>query len=648
MPILGGGDGNNDVVNSPGDSPSSPSLEHGAECVVGDVGATDQRANNDATTTKQDHHLSSCGSHSSLRSRRKSQPGLAKPVDPQLVEALCAAARCSSVTSSSRGIGPDHTDVIEDTVCDAGVQDRVAARPTSPSPAASPCTTRCASPSKPLATYFDDKAVAPSPQREAMLQRAVLYVWRARALKRMHSRTSLLSMPFQQQRGQDGSDEAGDSSSAKGRKHSITPHRRTIHAAKLYTHSSLQKIREIGQGFFGTVYLMKSRRTHTQLVVKTLKHDIAQDQEAQQQLLAELRLQETLFHPNLLEFKGIFWHHGALNLVAEYIDGGTLLQTITSRKPLSWICRVQYARDIAAAISYLHRQEIIHRDLKSENCLIRTKDNSVVVCDFGLSTKTEHVRIKHQRSIKTRFRNAAQRLIAMPPSDGSDDPLPQRRARSSAAGFLRTQSDPGIVTPTIPLPRTTPPPPLVGPPKMQHQGSLTRCNVSANVEKAVDQALHQPRKASIALKLARNVGTAFYMAPEVLAGDEYTELIDCFSMGIVFAEIISRLFADPDVLPRSFMMIDGNFVFGLDEQRFVEECVGSDCPSPFVQIALECCEVQAKDRPSARNVWEALQALLVGLQAAKAVTEALADAVDGTSNDGRADEAVPAEASNTP
>eukprot|EP00051_Salpingoeca_urceolata_P020169 m.300679 g.300679 ORF g.300679 m.300679 type:complete len:133 (-) comp19558_c0_seq16:64-462(-) len=86
MPILGGGDGNNDVVNSPGDSPSSPSLEHGAECVVGDVGATDQRANNDATTTKQDHHLSSCGSHSSLRSRRKSQPGLAKPVDPQLVE----------------------------------------------------------------------------------------------------------------------------------------------------------------------------------------------------------------------------------------------------------------------------------------------------------------------------------------------------------------------------------------------------------------------------------------------------------------------------------------------------------------------------------------------------------------------------------
>ena len=46
------------------------------------------------------------------------------------------------------------------------------------------------------------------------------------------------------------------------------------------------------------------------------------------------------------------------------------------------------------------------------------------------------------------------------------------------------------------------------------------------------------------------VGTPYWMAPEMLRGDGYDEKVDVFSYGIVTCEIIARVRADPDELPR--------------------------------------------------------------------------------------------------
>lgn len=54
-------------------------------------------------------------------------------------------------------------------------------------------------------------------------------------------------------------------------------------------------------------------------------------------------------------------------------------------------------------------------------------------------------------------------------------------------------------------------------------------------------------------KLARSqsiVGTPYWMAPEVLNGKPYNESADVFSYGIVLCEVITRLSADPDEIPR--------------------------------------------------------------------------------------------------
>ncbi|XP_048458070.1 dual specificity testis-specific protein kinase 2 [Rhincodon typus] len=78
------------------------------------------------------------------------------------------------------------------------------------------------------------------------------------------------------------------------------------------------------------------------------------------------------------------------------------------------------------------------------------------------------------------------------------------------------------------------------------------------------------------------VGSPFWMAPEVLHSEHYNEKADVFSYGIILCEIIARVQADPDCLPRTVN-------FGLDYDAF-QNMVG-DCPPSFLQLAFNCCNV---------------------------------------------------------
>ncbi|XP_038587458.1 dual specificity testis-specific protein kinase 2 [Micropterus salmoides] len=85
------------------------------------------------------------------------------------------------------------------------------------------------------------------------------------------------------------------------------------------------------------------------------------------------------------------------------------------------------------------------------------------------------------------------------------------------------------------------------------------------------------------------VGSPYWMAPEVLRGEVYNEKVDVFAYGIILCEVIARIQADPDILPRTED-------FGLDVEAF-QQMVG-DCPPDFLELAIACCNMNAKLRPS--------------------------------------------------
>ncbi|XP_016102412.1 dual specificity testis-specific protein kinase 2 isoform X2 [Sinocyclocheilus grahami] len=97
------------------------------------------------------------------------------------------------------------------------------------------------------------------------------------------------------------------------------------------------------------------------------------------------------------------------------------------------------------------------------------------------------------------------------------------------------------------------------------------------------------------------VGSPYWMAPEVLRGERYNEKVDVFAYGIILCEIIGRIQADPDFLPRTED-------FGLDVEAF-RQMVG-DCPPHFFNLTVVCCNMNPDSRPSFTEVVAELEKIV--------------------------------------
>uniref|UniRef100_A0A673JIV2 LIM domain kinase 2 n=1 Tax=Sinocyclocheilus rhinocerous TaxID=307959 RepID=A0A673JIV2_9TELE len=139
----------------------------------------------------------------------------------------------------------------------------------------------------------------------------------------------------------------------------------------------------LGKGFFGQAIKVTHKATGEVMVMKEL---IRCDEETQKTFLKEVKVMRSLDHPHVLKFIGVLYKDKRLNLITEFIEGGTLKDFIRDTDSFPWEQRVSFAKSIASGMAYLHSMSIIHRDLNSHNCLVKLlQDNTVVVADFGLS-----------------------------------------------------------------------------------------------------------------------------------------------------------------------------------------------------------------------------------------------------------------------
>jgi len=98
------------------------------------------------------------------------------------------------------------------------------------------------------------------------------------------------------------------------------------------------------------------------------------------------------------------------------------------------------------------------------------------------------------------------------------------------------------------------------------------------------------------------VGSPYWMSPECLKGQWYDQTSDVFSFGIISCEIIARVEADPDILPRTHS-------FGLDYLQYVNLCP-TNTPPAFLRLTFYCCIYDPRSRPTFSEISQKLELLL--------------------------------------
>ncbi|CAA2980877.1 LEAF RUST 10 DISEASE-RESISTANCE LOCUS RECEPTOR-LIKE PROTEIN KINASE-like isoform X3 [Olea europaea subsp. europaea] len=143
--------------------------------------------------------------------------------------------------------------------------------------------------------------------------------------------------------------------------------------------------RELGDGGFGAVYygVLADGRV---VAVKRLYENNFKRVE---QFMNEVEILTRLRHQNLVTLYGCTSKRSReLLLVYEYIPNGTVADHLHGKRAnsglLSWTVRLNIAIETADALAYLHKSDIIHRDVKTNNILL-DNDFHVKVADFGLS-----------------------------------------------------------------------------------------------------------------------------------------------------------------------------------------------------------------------------------------------------------------------
>ncbi len=145
--------------------------------------------------------------------------------------------------------------------------------------------------------------------------------------------------------------------------------------------------RELGAGGMATVYLAEDLKHRRKVAIKVLRPDIAASVGADR-FLREIEIAAGLTHPHILSLHDSGEADGLLYYVMPYVDGETLRQRImltqvADETPLPPDDALAIARDVAQALAYAHRKNVIHRDIKPENILLA--EGHPVVADFGIA-----------------------------------------------------------------------------------------------------------------------------------------------------------------------------------------------------------------------------------------------------------------------
>jgi len=140
--------------------------------------------------------------------------------------------------------------------------------------------------------------------------------------------------------------------------------------------------REIGSGGMATVFLADDLKHHRKIAIKVLRPELAAAL-GPTRFLREIEIAAQLSHPNILPLYDSGQAKGLLYYVMPFVEGESLRDRLDREKALPVADVVRLLRDVADALDYAHRHNVVHRDIKPENVMLAGRH--ALVTDFGVA-----------------------------------------------------------------------------------------------------------------------------------------------------------------------------------------------------------------------------------------------------------------------
>ncbi|XP_023911894.1 mitogen-activated protein kinase kinase kinase NPK1 [Quercus suber] len=161
----------------------------------------------------------------------------------------------------------------------------------------------------------------------------------------------------------------------------------------------------IGCGAFGRVYMGMNLDSGELLAVKqvSITTNSASKEKTQahiRELEEEVKLLKNLSHPNIVRYLGTAREHDSLNILLEFVPGGSISSLLGKFGSFPESVIRMYTKQLLLGLEYLHKNGIMHRDIKGANILVDNK-GCIKLADFGASKQVvELATINGAKSMK--------------------------------------------------------------------------------------------------------------------------------------------------------------------------------------------------------------------------------------------------------